>query len=219
MSYAGDTDIMNLQAESVGSIHLLPVCPKGIHWELALCLCVSLYLAHSSYPVNVAIDTRLPSVQPCLATCCYLTLPCCCSRVCQNCLPARLIMPRGHRLWVLPISQEFTLEMTRNTHIFFFNLMTFDYTKSHFHLGRFQGLNHSWRKAHYLLLIKTALMKQKVHFPLRFLPLAPQREIPVPISRDLGVLCDLDPRESVIPTGPSLGLCTKKRALVALKKK
>lgn len=27
----------------------------------------------------------------------------------------------------------------------------------------------------------------------------------------MGVLCDLDPWESMIPTGPSLGLCTKKR--------
>lgn len=131
----------------MGSIHLLPVCPKGIHWELALCLCVSLYLAHSSYPVNVAIDTppALSQAMPCSLLLLNLALLFN-SRVCQNCLPARLIMPRGHRLWVLPISQRFTLEMTRNTHIFFFNLMTFDYTKSHFHLGRFQGLNHSWRK-------------------------------------------------------------------------
>ena len=130
----------------MGSIHPLPICPRGIHRELALCLCVSLYVAHSGYPVNGAIDTLPVLSQAVPRSLLLLNLALLFNfRVCQNCLPARLIMPRGHRLWVLPISQRFTLEMTHSTQ-FFFNLMPFDYTKSHFHLGRFQGLNHSWRK-------------------------------------------------------------------------
>lgn len=99
----------------MGSNHPLPVCPKGIHQELALCLHVSLNLAHSSYPVNAAVDI-LPALSQAmpfsllLLNLALLFNFC----VCQNCLPAGLIMPRGHRLWVLPISQRFTLEMTSN---------------------------------------------------------------------------------------------------------
>ena len=64
-------------------------------------------------------------------------------------------MPRGHRLWVLPISQRFTLEMTSNP-LFFLNLMPFDYTKRHFLSWPFPGSKlFLEEEARHLLLIKT----------------------------------------------------------------
>lgn len=78
---------------------------------------VSLCLTHSSYPINDGVVTppALSRAVPCLNLALLFNF-----FVYQKGLPARLVTPQGHRLWALPISQRFILEITCNPNFLIF---------------------------------------------------------------------------------------------------